>query len=142
MSEPVRYRVDIVDPARHVVRIKVDLPHLSGGQYLLRIPVWSPGSYLVREYARHLSALVCHDGRGRRILLPDDESLIAYVGGALVLGLRAAVYWRPEIEHDPDPKGRVSAKWHRFSGPDHAQGWWLCGWAFFIASSCAGVAVP
>jgi len=47
------YRVTALDPAAHLfeVRCTVDVPDPAGQRF--RLPRWVPGSYLIREFARH-----------------------------------------------------------------------------------------
>jgi predicted metalloprotease with PDZ domain len=53
MSTTTRYRIAPLDVHAHLfeVRCTVDDPAPDGQQFVL--PVWIPGSYLVREFARH-----------------------------------------------------------------------------------------
>ena len=57
----VRYAVDVAAPDRHTfsVELRVDDP-VAGQRFSL--PVWIPGSYLVREFARHLFDLAAEQG--------------------------------------------------------------------------------
>lgn len=50
----LHYQVDCTQPQTHLLRVTLRI--LTQGQdYLdLKCPVWTPGSYLVREYARHI----------------------------------------------------------------------------------------
>jgi len=59
----MRYRVSMPEPHGHRfhVQLEVDDP---GETLVLAMPVWTPGSYLVREYARHLEGLTAEDGEG------------------------------------------------------------------------------
>ena len=50
------YRIDVADAHAHLFRVSLLLPAPRVGQRL-SLPVWIPGSYLVREFARHLSGL-------------------------------------------------------------------------------------
>ncbi len=64
----VAYRIRIVRPERHEIEVEaVFPPSRRTADAVLKLPVWSPGSYLVREYARHLSALDARDLAGRRL---------------------------------------------------------------------------
>jgi len=62
MSEPVRYRVSMPRPHTHLFEVEARFP----GQDVLEavLPVWTPGSYLVREYARHVQQLSAVDEAG------------------------------------------------------------------------------
>lgn len=53
MSEAVRYRVSMSRPHSHLFEVEARFPPAQG-MLTVSLPVWTPGSYLVREYARHL----------------------------------------------------------------------------------------
>jgi len=63
---PTRYRIVPVNPHAHVFEVSctVDDPDPAGQSF--RLPVWIPGSYLIREFARHIVS-VRADGNGARI---------------------------------------------------------------------------
>jgi predicted metalloprotease with PDZ domain len=51
----VHYLVQINRPEHHHVKVTLKLTRLSGqNQFKVFLPSWSPGSYLMREYARHI----------------------------------------------------------------------------------------
>ena len=56
MSAPVRYTLLPRSPEAHMFEVvcTVDDPAAEGQAF--RLPTWIPGSYLVREFARHLSS--------------------------------------------------------------------------------------
>ncbi|HEX6018261.1 MAG TPA: hypothetical protein VFZ28_09180, partial [Burkholderiaceae bacterium] len=49
-----RYRIEPADRHSHHFHVTLTLPRPAAEQ-VLSLPVWIPGSYLVREFARHLS---------------------------------------------------------------------------------------
>ncbi|HZD54387.1 MAG TPA: peptidase M61, partial [Woeseiaceae bacterium] len=57
MSEPHRYRIVPKDPGAHLfeVSLRVAAPDPHG--QVLAMPAWIPGSYLIRDYARHVVAI-------------------------------------------------------------------------------------
>src|SRR5512132_435469 len=59
----MHYLVSMPEPQGHLfhVRMTVERP---GDSAVLTMPVWTPGSYLVREFARHVEGLVATDERG------------------------------------------------------------------------------
>lgn len=64
--EPVRYHVRTPDPKNHLFAVEARFPHTPTGEPLvLSLPVWTPGSYLVREFARHVEAVEAVDAAGR-----------------------------------------------------------------------------
>jgi predicted metalloprotease with PDZ domain len=54
---PVRYTVRFPEAHTHYAEVEAIFP--TGGQTSLELllPVWTPGSYLIREYARHVEAV-------------------------------------------------------------------------------------
>ena len=56
MAPPVSYRVSMSRPHSHLFEVEAHFPP-SGEELVVALPVWTPGSYLVREYARHVQDL-------------------------------------------------------------------------------------
>ena len=57
----ISYRIDVHNPNAHLFRVTLTVPQ-PGATQRLSLPVWIPGSYLVREFARHLSGLEAKQG--------------------------------------------------------------------------------
>lgn len=51
---PVHYQVAMPQPESHLFEITLQLQDWKLPVLDLRLPVWTPGSYLLREYAKHL----------------------------------------------------------------------------------------
>ncbi len=58
----ISYRIEIADANAHLFRVTLTVPRPAAEQRL-SLPVWIPGSYLVREFARHLSAVSAAQGK-------------------------------------------------------------------------------
>ncbi len=65
-SAPVRlcYQVAMPQPQNHLFEVTLAVTGWQQERLDLKFPVWTPGSYLVREYARHLQDLRVSDGQG------------------------------------------------------------------------------
>ena len=72
-SDPtIGYRVEVFDASRHLFQVTLTLPNPQARQ-VLRLPVWIPGSYLVREFSRHVHSIRAQQ-RGRpRALVQTDK---------------------------------------------------------------------
>ncbi len=71
VSGSVHYRVEVLDTHRHLFQVTLTLPAPQSRQRL-QLPVWIPGSYLVREFARHVHAIRAHQrGRSRPLTQVD-----------------------------------------------------------------------
>ena len=55
-STPVHYHVQLHDLHAHLYRITLTIAHPQAQQHV-SLPVWIPGSYLVREFAKNLQGL-------------------------------------------------------------------------------------
>lgn len=57
----ILYRIDVADAHAHLYRVTLTCARPAALQRL-SLPVWIPGSYMVREFARHLSGLEAKQG--------------------------------------------------------------------------------
>lgn len=53
-SSSIHFSLSFKEPQAHYVEIEMDLDHFNEKFIDLKMPVWTPGSYLVREFARHI----------------------------------------------------------------------------------------
>jgi len=68
-SQPIQYRVEIADLQAHLFKITLTVAEPAALQKV-SLPVWIPGSYLVREFAGHLQGLKAK--QGSRALAPGQ----------------------------------------------------------------------
>ena len=58
VSAPLCYRVAMPEPHSHEFHITLDIPALPDRPWLdLVFPAWAPGSYMVRDFSRHIFGL-------------------------------------------------------------------------------------
>src|ERR1700712_783230 len=57
----VRYQIDVGSRRSHTFAVELRLDDPAAEQRL-SLPVWIPGSYLVREFARHVSGVAAEQG--------------------------------------------------------------------------------
>lgn len=60
-AEPIRYVVDLSESKNHYIHVEVTVPS-EGESTEIMMAVWTPGSYLVREYARHIDSMTVKAG--------------------------------------------------------------------------------
>ncbi|MCA9527537.1 MAG: M61 family metallopeptidase [Myxococcales bacterium] len=67
-EEPlVQYTLRFPEAANHYVDVEAVIPTTDNGRVELMLPVWTPGSYLVRNYTRHLEGFTVDGGTASRI---------------------------------------------------------------------------
>jgi len=65
----ISYRVAMPEPTSHEFHVTMDVPALPGRESVdLLFPAWAPGSYLVRDFSRHVYDLGVRDRRSERPL--------------------------------------------------------------------------
>ena len=65
---PIRYRVSMPEPQSHEFEITVEIPEAPEREDIdILFPAWAPGSYLVRDFSRHLYDLDARDSSGKTV---------------------------------------------------------------------------
>ena len=66
-GEPIRYTLTFPAPETHYVEVEASVP--TGGAPTVELvqPVWTPGSYRVRDYSRHVEELRAESSGGNRL---------------------------------------------------------------------------
>lgn len=69
--EPIVFHVHMDAPDTHIFTVHMHIPASHEDTVEVYLPVWTPGSYLVREYARHINAL---QARNQQSILPVEKT--------------------------------------------------------------------
>jgi predicted metalloprotease with PDZ domain len=62
--DPIRYTLTFPAPHTHYVHVRAEVPAAGRDSLELSMAVWTPGSYLVREFSRHVEAVVAETASG------------------------------------------------------------------------------
>jgi predicted metalloprotease with PDZ domain len=86
--KPIRYSIVPRQPAAHLFEVSVTVadPDPAGQRFML--PVWVPGSYMIREFARNIVTLRAFNEAGRKVRVAKIDKhtwQAAPVSGALTL---------------------------------------------------------
>ncbi|MBW7901539.1 MAG: M61 family metallopeptidase [Rhodocyclaceae bacterium] len=93
-TPPIRYAIRPADPAAHLYEVscRVERPDPAGQRFAL--PAWIPGSYLIRDFARHVVAIAAEAG-GKPVALQKLDKhtwQAAAVPAKQALTVRCTVY--------------------------------------------------
>lgn len=66
---PLRYRVAPVDPDAHLFEVELEVTEPDPDGQRVTMPTWTPGSYLIREFARHVVSIEASTASGRQVPL-------------------------------------------------------------------------
>ena len=88
----VQYRVEVLSHSAHLWQVTMTIAAPASSQSL-RLPVWIPGSYLVREFSRHVHSLQCsQNGRAALVSQSDKAGWLVACDSTLPLEVRYQVY--------------------------------------------------
>ena len=92
MTPAIEYTVTLSDPHAHLlkVRCRIDCPDPQG--QVLSMAAWLPGSYKIRDFARHLIAISAHDANGACALTQLDKQTWRCAPASGVLHVDTTVY--------------------------------------------------
>jgi len=94
----IHYRIEVADAAAHQFKVTLTIADPAPVQQL-SLPVWIPGSYMVREFSRHLSLLEARQGTQPRPLvqLAKDRWSVATSGRAALVVTYFAYAFDPSV---------------------------------------------
>jgi predicted metalloprotease with PDZ domain len=93
--EPVRYMLRFPAPHTHYVEVEATLPTGGRPQVDVYMATWTPGSYLIREYERHVEAVTAAVGtKPVNVEKTTKNRWRIASGGASTVTLRYKVYGR------------------------------------------------
>ena len=95
-ADPIRYTVSFPAPHTHYIEVSASVPAGGAPAIELMMAVWTPGSYMVREYSRHVEAVAAAspDGRALDVDKTDKNRWRVTTGGARTVTVKYRVYAR------------------------------------------------
>lgn len=63
MTFAVRYHICPVNPQAHLFEVSLTIRQPAAAGQLLRLPAWIPGSYMIREFSRHIVEISASSGK-------------------------------------------------------------------------------
>ena len=68
-ADSIDYKISFQDAANHYISVDMTINDVSGDDTILMMPTWTPGSYLMREYARNIDGINAVDANGKPLNL-------------------------------------------------------------------------
>ena len=94
--DSIHYRLSFPAPHTHYLEVRADIPTTGRSHVELMMAVWTPGSYLIREYERHVENVAAVDEGGAALAVSKTAKnrwAIA-AGGAQQIVVTYRVYGR------------------------------------------------
>lgn len=64
ISQQLKYNLKMPKPQNHYYHVEMELSDFSEKEILVKMPIWSPGSYLAREFAKNVNLVKAKDENG------------------------------------------------------------------------------
>jgi predicted metalloprotease with PDZ domain len=93
-GQTISYSLRMSKPQNHYFEVEMELRDFKQSDLTVKMPVWAPGSYLVREFSRHVNQVKAIDGDNKTLKVTKtakNEWKIAK-GKAKVVKIRYEVY--------------------------------------------------
>lgn len=104
MDLEVHYTISMPVPEAHLFHVVVDVRGYTASEARFVLPIWAPGSYLIREFARHVEGFEAEtaDGESLPWLRADKASWVVTLQGVAAFRVRYQVYafeWSVRSSH-------------------------------------------
>mgnify|MGYP006234023825 CR=1 FL=1 len=66
-SQEVNYKLKMERPQNHYFQVEMTVNDVEKEEVIVKLPVWSPGSYLVREFSKNLDLVTAVDDKGKAL---------------------------------------------------------------------------
>jgi len=66
-AQDIAYTVSMERPQNHYFQVEMDLSGFKQKELNVKMPIWSPGSYLAREFAKNVNLVTATDEKGRAL---------------------------------------------------------------------------
>ena len=67
-QEKIAFKVSFAEPQTHYADVEMVISGLKGDQIDLKMPVWAPGSYLIREFAKNVEGFKAVNSDGADLM--------------------------------------------------------------------------
>tara|TARA_R110000737_G_scaffold352064_1_gene396530 strand:+ start:85945 stop:87729 length:1785 start_codon:yes stop_codon:yes gene_type:complete len=66
-AQKINYTLRMEKPQTHYFQVEMELSDFKESELDIKMPVWSPGSYLVREFSKNVDQVIAVDGDGKEL---------------------------------------------------------------------------
>lgn len=66
-AQSIKYALKMPKPQNHYFEVEMELRDFKSSEVTVKMPVWAPGSYLVREFSRHVNTVKAFDENNKAL---------------------------------------------------------------------------
>jgi len=68
-SQNISYTLKMPKPQNHYYHVEMELDDFTTEELILKMPIWAPGSYLAREFAKNVNLVKAFDENGAELMV-------------------------------------------------------------------------
>ena len=68
-AQDVAYKLRMPKPQNHYYHVEMELNDVKNDEVNIKMPIWAPGSYLAREFAKHVNLVKAYDQNGKKLAI-------------------------------------------------------------------------
>ena len=72
-AQDISYTVSMERPQSHYYQVEMDLSGFKEKELNVKMPIWAPGSYLAREFAKNVNLVTATDGKGNKLKVKKTD---------------------------------------------------------------------
>ncbi len=93
-SQNISYKLSSPEPTTHYYHVEMEFSGFKEKQLKFKLPVWAPGSYMVREFSKHVNLVKAKDENGKalKVKKTDKNTWTVDVAKAKKVTLNYEVY--------------------------------------------------
>jgi len=93
-AQQIHYRLSMPKPQNHYFEVEMELKDFKEKSLTVKMPVWAPGSYLVREFAKNVNLVKAFDEKGNALKVKKDtkNAWMIEKGKASIVKVKYEVY--------------------------------------------------
>lgn len=67
LAQEIHYKLSMPKPQSHYFEVEMELSNFKEKSLDVKMPVWAPGSYLVREFSKNVNLVKAYDDQGKEL---------------------------------------------------------------------------
>lgn len=72
-SQRITYKLSMPEPNNHQFHVELELSDFNEKQLRVKMPVWAPGSYMVREFSKHINLVHAKNQNGKALKIKKSD---------------------------------------------------------------------
>jgi len=72
-AQQISYQLSMPEPNNHLYHVEIEFSNFEKKQLKFKLPVWAPGSYMVREFPKHVNLVKAFDENGKSLSVKKTD---------------------------------------------------------------------